>query len=723
MAFTGLKKNKQEKDKLTNLHKSVIQIALDLRKKHRTFDVRSLFERCCKELPNPEPEIERAVRDLYRLNYLVEGKILLKQDILENDKRKKIYMYILQSPGAHERELRNEFNLGAYEARVHLDFLTQYKFIRRNDYKNKVVYFPIDFPEDREKETLLFRNNTIKMLYERIKELRKVRLSELADDINTPYTTVQSQLKDLLEEGFISKIEEGNNAYYVLPEMSAPNVSAEGPTQSDQIEIKREYDYLGGQIRFKFAVRNFSNMAIHNIGVNINPSDQFIADTPQQIIANLPPNTTRGMDFLLTPLACGQSKVFGSVTYEDAYGNVHSIAVQPKEISIKCPLVQPLMATQNEVDDWIKNLKRGAGNIKYSSIPDKEAFRIGREQVSALDLNEIKVDPDRMWGLYSGQVKVTGKNMVVKLSVVNPHIVLEVWADDLNQTTGFIAYITNLINIALEGTYKLVRKTEDVTNKIINLMKLSRTSDEIFLVCAQLGQIKEITDRLTGMQQVMEQLFPDSPLITPIKAWNSKMQSMYESTAFLDPSMAIELQAKAIEWLQKICELYQHHIKTYHDTFEDYSQISEEFTSGLAMIKDRVITHEKTYGLSILSFLLVLDKKSGITLFERNLGDLKINPDLVGGFLHALQSFGTEISAKETSMKTLSYENYQFQIETGEYIRAALIMRGSPNTFIISKLQDFVKQFELKFGGTVLHFTGDMQAFAPATDLFDQTFK
>jgi hypothetical protein len=723
VTFSGLKKNILEKDKLNNLHKSILQIALDLRKKHRTFDVRSLFEKCCRELPNPEPEIESAVRDLYRLNYLVEGKILLKQDILENDKRKKIYLYILQSPGAHERELRNEFNLGAYEARVHLDFLTQYKFIRRTEYKNKVVYFPIDFPEDREKEALLFRNDTIKMLYERIKGLQKVRLSELADDINAPYTTVQSQLKDLLEEGFINKIQEENTTYYVLPEITAPTLPAEAPAQSDQIEIKREYDYLGGQIRFKFAVRNFSNMAIHNIGVNINPSDQFVPDTPQQTIANLPPNTTRGLDFLLSPLACGQSKVFGSVTYEDAYGKVHSIPVQPKEISIKCPLVQPLMATQSEVNDWIKNLKRGAGQITYSSIPDREAFRIGREQVSALDLNEIKADPDQMWGLYSGQVKVTGKNMVVKLSVANPHIVLEVWAEDLNQTTGFIAYITNMINIALEGTYKLVRKTEDVTNKIINLMKLGRTADEIFLVCTQLGQTKDITDRLTGMQQVIEQLFPDSPLIPPMKAWNSKLQSTFESSAPLDPSIATELQSKAIEWLQKICELYQHHMKTYQETFDDYNQISEEFTSGLALMKERVATHEKTYGLGLLSFILVLDKKSGLTIFERNLGDLKINPDLVGGFLHALQSFGFEISAKETSMKTLSYENYQFQIETGDYVRAALILRGVPNAFIISKLQDFVKQFEQIFGEKVLHFSGDMETFTPANSLFDQIFK
>ncbi len=140
------------------------------------------------------------------------------------------------------------------------------------------------------------------------------------------------------------------------------------------------------------------------------------------------------------------------------------------------------------------------------------------------------------------------------------------------------------------------------------------------------------------------------------------------------------------------------------------------------MINERIAQHEKNYGLEIISYLLVLDKKSGLTLFEKEFGDLQINPDLVGGFLHALQSFGMELSASETSMKTLSYENYQFQIETGEYIRAALILRGTPNQFLISKLSEFVKEFERELKEYIIQFSGNAEPFKAANRIFDSIF-
>ena len=160
---------------------------------------------------------------------------------------------------------------------------------------------------------------------------------------------------------------------------------------------------------------------------------------------------------MLTPLSCGTSRVFGSVTYEDAYGTVKSIPIQPKEISIKCPLVKPQIASQSEVNTWINNLKLGSSTINFHDIPTAQAFQIGRDQVSALDLTEVRTNQEELWSLYSGEVKVTGNKMVVKLSVDHQSLMLDVWADDLKQTTGFLAYLSNLINLALESSYKMVR--------------------------------------------------------------------------------------------------------------------------------------------------------------------------------------------------------------------------------------------------------------------------
>ncbi|NVM55678.1 MAG: hypothetical protein HWN66_18405 [Candidatus Helarchaeota archaeon] len=714
MSFYGYGKKDPKEIQLNILHRTILRIARRVQEKKHFFDMLTLFEACCREIPNPEPEIFQAIRDLYKMKYIIEGKKLFKEDILTNKKRNKIYEYVKKYPGVHEREIRQVFGLGAYMAYRHLNLLEAFGFLRKKYYYNKSTYFPSDFEEAKEAECLLLRNETTNKIYDYIKEYEQLRITEIKEFLQISYTTIQSHLNRLIEGGLVKKIKKGQKSYYILAEIS---------DQEELVEVKREYDFIGGEIRFKVAIRNRTTMAIHNIAVNLNPSDQFTTNISQQNIANLPPNTTRGIDFMLTPITCGQSKVFGSVSYEDAFGNIHSLPIRSKEISIKCPLVEPLTATQLEVNEWIKNLRRATGKIQYNSISDADAFRIGREQVGALDLSEIEVDSEQKWALYSGQVKITGNNMVVKLNVENQAIILDVWADDLKQTTGFIAYITNLINIALEISYKTVRNTEEVTKKITNLIKASGLLDEIFTLYENLGTNFEITTRISNLEQLLTETIADMAFIRSIKNVNTNLISAENPDTPINEKNAIELRFKSIQWLKKIHELIQYHIKTYQDIYSDINQISIKFTAGLNRIGERILIHEEKYALGILFYLMILDKKSGITLFERNLGDLRINSDLVGGFLHALQNFGTELSASETSMKTLTYENYQFQIETGNLIRAALILRGAPNQFIITRLKQFVKQFEQNFEEAIKYFSGNIDAFRPASALFEVLFK
>ena len=307
-------------EKLNILHKTILRIALALRKKNRSFDMLTLFEKSRREVPHPEPEIDRAIRELYQMKYIIPGKQLFKPEVLQNEKRKQMFEYVLKYPGAHEREIRRLFSLGAYETRIHLAFLLTYEYLRMKSYKNRNVYFSIDFDEALELETLLLRNKTTNSIFEVIKAHDQLRLSEISDILQIPYTTIQSHLKELVEGGLIKKIQRDQVVYYVLSEAkTVPEISSEIPSQK-QVEVKREFDYVGGKIRFKVAIRNFTDLAIHNISINLNPSNQFIADFPQQTVPNLPSNSTRGIDFDLTPLTCGQSKVFGSISYEDAYG-------------------------------------------------------------------------------------------------------------------------------------------------------------------------------------------------------------------------------------------------------------------------------------------------------------------------------------------------------------------------------------------------------------------
>ncbi|MFX1298608.1 MAG: winged helix-turn-helix transcriptional regulator, partial [Promethearchaeota archaeon] len=664
-----------------------------------------------KKLPNPEPEIDRALRELIRMKYIIEGKLLLKEDILKNEKRRKIYEHVVKYPGAHEREIRTIFKLGAFMAFRHLGFLVKFGFLREKYYLNKKVYFPVNFEEEKEAEVLLLRNETTNKIYECLQEHGRLRLVELEEKLQIPYATVQFHIKRLVDGDLVKKIQEGS-IYYYIP--------ADIPPDENILEVRREFDYVGGKIHFKVAVRNPTNMANYRIAVGINPSEQFLIDAPQRNIANLDPNTTHELDFTLTPLTCGRSKIFGSVTFEDAFGNLQLVPIPHKEVSIKCPLVLPKDATQAEVDEWITNLKRGTSNIDFENISETEAFQIGREQVSALDLNEIIVDSEHRWGLYSGQVKVTGQTMVIKVSIGKSAIILDVWAEELKQITGILAYITNLINIALKNSYKLVQKTEDFTQKIEQLMKASVILEKTFLLCKDLGLVSEISHNLINFRQIVVELLGDQSFIQLIEDSILNLVNVLEPNSSINEQIAIELCFKLLNWFHKVHDLTQYQIRIYRETF---NQVTDDIYAGFNRVKEKLVEYEKFYGLNVLSFLIILDKKSGISLFEYNLGDLRIKSDLVGGFLHVLQKFGSEISASETSMKMLTYENYQFQIEAGQYIRTALILRGSPNQFVISRLKEFVKQFEQNFEEDLLHFKGNTDVFNPANAIFEVIFE
>ncbi|NVM03009.1 MAG: hypothetical protein HWN67_11770, partial [Candidatus Helarchaeota archaeon] len=66
--------------------------------------------------------------------------------------------------------------------------------------------------------------------------------------------------------------------------------------------------------------------------------------------------------------------------------------------------------------------------------------------------------------LYSGKIKVTGQGIVVKLRIDQPNIIIDVWANDITQTTGLLAYIRNPILISLEQSLKALEKSGEVAN-------------------------------------------------------------------------------------------------------------------------------------------------------------------------------------------------------------------------------------------------------------------
>ncbi|MHA1799684.1 MAG: winged helix-turn-helix transcriptional regulator, partial [Candidatus Helarchaeota archaeon] len=383
-----------------------------LYQKKKIFSFEELFEICTKKLGLSQSEILESFTYLRENKLVVEGSRLIKEEILNNNTRFEIYQFITEYPGYHFTKIISSANVGPNAGRWHLNVLEKFNFVRHKKIEKYIVYFHYDFPESRDHMIHLLRNKNAFKIYERLISNPEITIRILEKHLNLHYNTIHYYINKLAKIGLIEEIQGDRERTYRIKEshlvfleryfrFEAPPISIvkrpeEAETPSTQnITVLREYDYLGGDIRFKVAVQNKSIHTVSKIQVMLTSSEQYLVDEKVKTIDVLLPNESRGVDFMLTPLTCGKSNIYATVSYSDSKGTPQSLTVRPKEIWIKCPLVVPQHASISEVMTWKKELLNGSSSIEYSNIPESQAFKIALDQISALDLSAINLDESK----------------------------------------------------------------------------------------------------------------------------------------------------------------------------------------------------------------------------------------------------------------------------------------------------------------------------------------
>jgi len=122
-----------------------------------------------------------------------------------------------------------------------------------------------------------------------------------------------------------------------------------------------------------------------------------------------------------------------------------------------------------------------------------------------------------------------------------------------------------------------------------------------------------------------------------------------------------------------------------------------------------------------LEQLLVLHKGSGTCIFFKSFGGETIDPDLISGFLSAVQSFGKEIKYQQ-SLNEITYGDKMLLLSDGENIRVALVLGKKGSMVLRRNLTRFIKMFEGRFGHILPEWRGDLRVFRDSDDLIDQAF-
>jgi len=124
-----------------------------------------------------------------------------------------------------------------------------------------------------------------------------------------------------------------------------------------------------------------------------------------------------------------------------------------------------------------------------------------------------------------------------------------------------------------------------------------------------------------------------------------------------------------------------------------------------------------------LIHILVIHRESGVAIFSASYTPEKIDSSLVSGFLHAITSFGSELTGMEGTLQLLEYKGFRITVQEGEFIRAALILKEDPSNRLQEILKHFVRFFDTKYRTSLQDFRGSVDNFSDANTLIDDFFE
>ncbi|MHA1717079.1 MAG: PCI domain-containing protein [Promethearchaeota archaeon] len=423
----------------------------------------------------------------------------------------------------------------------------------------------------------LFTQNREYVIEDQLKEeiekivwaYRNIKLSELAKRLFITEYTVEEILAHLIADGNINGYIDMVTREFKLETVTAPpvlkaiNSEVISTSQTENllketeklIEVVREYDFIGGQVHFKFAVRNNSPTAIIDVKVILDYPDSFNATEEIKTIPVIEPKSSRGIDFYLEPTTCGRSHIGATVIYKDYTGLKHTIHVRKKEVWIKCPLVVSTLDTIDDVRVAIESMPSDARSFLISDFDVRLAYHAGFKAISRFDArcvsapNRIETEHFEAEAYFATKAKHGGR-IVIRLFVSekNQSMEIRVWCVDAGQLTGLLAKIIEYLFEEINMIRKIKAESKD---KTIDLMAIAQgitvLSDYVMLQ----WKYGEIVAKLEDIRARLERFMQNDDTLAEMDLWIARLKEFDEEdniTSELSDKLAIDIE----RWHDKI---------------------------------------------------------------------------------------------------------------------------------------------------------------------------
>jgi len=143
-------------------------------------------------------KIEKILKILLEKNLIIPGAKLVKENILENPRRKEIYKYVCDNPSCNINDIMNILQIGSNQVLWHLKFLTKFQFIRRVEFDNQKTFFKFQLNEYYDKLFYYLRNESIIKILKLLKSSNEgINPTKISKLLKMHYYTLKKYLNVL----------------------------------------------------------------------------------------------------------------------------------------------------------------------------------------------------------------------------------------------------------------------------------------------------------------------------------------------------------------------------------------------------------------------------------------------------------------------------------------------------------------------------------------------
>ena len=139
---------------------------------------------------------------------------MFKDEILENENRRKIYEAIEKSPGVHLRELQRVLDMPLTTLEYHLSYMARKKIIYSESDTHYKRYYAKTLDDEDKKVLSALRQKRMREIVLLVLSKGKAKYQYMADYLNVPHSTLSFYLKYLVDNDILVKDKVGYETIY-----------------------------------------------------------------------------------------------------------------------------------------------------------------------------------------------------------------------------------------------------------------------------------------------------------------------------------------------------------------------------------------------------------------------------------------------------------------------------------------------------------------------------